>query len=497
MEPFEYGTETVSARHILFVEPDQIFRKQMVCTLVNQGLLVTEASDSRQATTSLEREDFDVVLLAKRLPDGDGTALLPRILAVRPAPPVVIVMTAYYSIEGAVEAIKCGAFDYLPKPFSPDHLTVAVHKALETRTLRLEMGRLTHENILKYGPDAILGDSPVIRDLRDQVRKIAHSEAATILIQGESGTGKDLVAKAIHYASLRAARPFVPITCSAIPDTLLESELFGHERGAFTDAKSTKHGLIELAEGGTAFFDEVAELSLPLQAKLLRFLEDRSFRRVGGTKDIAVNVRIVAATNVKLDEAVAAGRFRSDLYFRLRVVPLTLPPLRTRSEDIPLLAHHFVDLFNKRFRKQFEGLAPAASRRLTDYPWPGNVRELKNTIERVILLERGPLIEADLLLLTENKASLAPLPVPASSQPSLAPDQDLSLKQVELQMLVKALERTGGNQSRAAKLLGVSRDTVRCRIRQHGMQLKTSVVLSRAPAPVPRRLPTGVGASHG
>ncbi len=441
---------------------------------------MTEASDSRQVISSLEREDFDVVLLAKRLPDGDGTALLPRILAACPAPPVVIVMTAYHSIEGAVEAIKRGAFDYLPKPFSPDHLAVAVQKALETRTLRLEMDRITHQNMLEYGPEAILGDSPVVRDLRDQVRKIAHSEAATILIQGESGTGKDLVAKAIHYASPRAARPFVPITCSAIPDTLLESELFGHERGAFTDAKSTKHGLIELAEGGTAFFDEVAELSLALQAKLLRFLEERRFKRVGGTRDISVNERIIAATNVKLDEAVVAGRFRSDLYFRLRVVPLTLPPLRTRSEDIPLLTRHFIDLFNKRFRKQFEGLAPAASQRLTEYPWPGNVRELKNAIERVILLERGPLIEADMLLLTDSRCLAVPLP--GLSRPPPSPERDLSLKRIALEMLVEALERTGGNQSRAAKLLGVSRDTVRGRIRHFGIQLRTSAILSRTPA---------------
>lgn len=462
----------MSASHVLIVDSDTQLRGAAVAALGRAGIEATEASDRAGALRALGGEDFDVVLVAKRLPDGDGLELLARILAARPSSPVIVI-TAYYSVQGAVEAMKAGAFDYLPKPLSADQLLLAVRKALETRSLRLEMGRLTDENISRYGPESIIGKSRVIRALREDVRRIARSQAETILLQGESGTGKDVVAKAIHYASPRAPRPFVAVTCSAIPDALLESELFGHERGAFTDARETKRGLIELAEGGTVFFDEIAELSLPLQAKLLRFLEDRTFKRLGGTKDITVDVRIIAATNVRLEEAVARGRFRGDLFFRLKIVPLTLPPLRERKDDIPLLARHFVDHFNKKFRKRFEGLSQDALDRLVAYPWPGNVRELKNAIERIMLLETGPIIEAGMFLLTDARPARVPPPA----------EQDLSLKRLELETLLRALERAKGNQSQAAELLGVSRDTVRYRMRQYGIRLETRAVVTREVAP--------------
>jgi DNA-binding NtrC family response regulator len=373
--------------------------------------------------------------------------------------------------------MRCGAFDYLPKPFSADQLLIVLEKAIETRGLRREMDRITQENLSRYGVEAIIGQSQAMRLLRDQVRRIAESPAATILLQGESGTGKDLVAKALHYSSPRAGRPFVAINCSAIPETLLEAELFGHEKGAFTDARSTKLGLIEIAGDGTLFLDEVAELSLPLQAKLLRFLEDRTFKRLGGTRDILVDVRVVAATNVDLAQTAKSGKFRQDLFYRLRIVPIRVPALRERRDDIPLLVRHFIDHFNKRFRKKFAGITQEALDLMFEHAWPGNVRELKNAVERVMLLESGPEIRPEMLLVSDAPHA----PPPADAAPAEA-GEDLSLRRLELQALLRALERTGGNQTRAARLLGVSRDTVRYRIRRFGIKVQARITASEPDA---------------
>ncbi|MBI4605485.1 MAG: sigma-54-dependent Fis family transcriptional regulator [Planctomycetes bacterium] len=462
--------------HVLIVEPDRECRSSLLHHLLEEHMQVAEASSIREASSVLEREELDLVFLALRLPDGSGLDLLSRIVSSAPATPVVVI-TAYSSVPSAVEAMKRGAFDYLAKPVSAEELLVTLRKALETRRLRREMTRITQENVARYGLDAIVGQSPAIHSLRDQIGKLAKTPAGTILIQGESGTGKDLVAKAIHYSSSRAQGPFVPINCSAIPETLLESELFGHESGAFTDARLSKRGLFEVSSGGTVFLDEVAELGHGLQAKLLRFLEDRTFRRVGGTRDIAVDVRVVAATNVNLKDAVAEGRYREDLYYRLQVEPVTVPPLRDRVEDIPLLARSFVEHFNRRFRKRFEGLSPEALRRLCSYAWPGNVRELKNAIERVMILEDGPTIEAGILVLSDEwpvaRRSAEP---PAAAE---AAEECLSLEEIELKAVMRALERARGNQSHAARLLGISRDKLRHWVRKHCLAIETRVVRTR------------------
>jgi len=475
--------------HVLVVEPDSRHRKHLATTLGRTPMVVTEACSASETLSAVGADEFDLILLALRLPDRDGLQVLPSLATAHSATPVII-MTAYHSVGSAVEAMKKGAFDYLPKPFSNDQLMVTVRKALEARALRRQIARMTHENLLRYGVDAIIGHSPTIRSLRDQVLRIAESPFTTILIQGESGVGKDLAAKAIHYSSRVASQPFVPINCSAIPDSLLESELFGHERGAFTDATGLKRGMLELADGGTLFLDEVAEMSVHIQAKLLRFLEDRTLRRIGGNKDIALDVRIIAATNVDLEGALADGRLREDLYYRLGVVPLSVSPLRERVEDIPLLVRHFVDYFNKKLRKHFEGATESAMTRFMAHPWPGNVRELKNAVERVMILEEGPMIEARMLYLGERRSSSrlktrvvegVVRAAPAALSPQERHDilvEDLNLEHIELQALARALECSNGNQSRAAKLLGISRDKVRYRMRKYGVHLEARVAIS-------------------
>ena len=352
---------------------------------------------------ALEAEDFDACLLALRLPDGNGLDLLPKLRDGQPTLSMVV-MTAYSSIPSALEAMRRGAVDYLSKPFPADHLRLTLRKVLETGDLRRRLDHLERQQSQQTGVDAIIGVAPSTVALREQIRIIAASPADTILIQGPTGTGKDLIARALHYASPLAQRPLVNINCSAIPDALLESELFGHERGAFTDASARKHGLFEVASGGSAFLDEVAELGPGMQAKLLRFLEDRRMRRLGGTREFHVDVRVIAATNVDLRRAVAEGRFRDDLYYRLRVVPITVPSLAERRDDVPLLARHFVDEFNKRFRRKVEAIDDDAMRALVAYAWPGNVRELKNLIERVMLLNDVPVIERRMLRLPESPA---------------------------------------------------------------------------------------------
>jgi transcriptional regulator with PAS, ATPase and Fis domain len=322
------------------------------------------------------------------------------------------------------------------------------------------------------GVERIIGTSAATARLRETVRKVARSQAMTILLQGESGTGKDLVAQALHEESDRARGPYVPINCSAIPDNLMEAEFFGHEPGAYTDARESKPGLLELAHRGAVLLDEVAEIPLGVQAKFLRFLEDRRFRRLGSTNDVDVDVRVIAGTNVDLGAAVQQGRFRADLYYRLRVVPITVLPLRERPEDIPALARFFLDHYRRQLRRRFDCFEPEAMRRLLVHAWPGNVRELRNAIERVVLLEEGPVVRSEMLILGES-ASAAPAPAAAG--------EDLRLGHVELRTLVRALELSAGNLSRAARLLGVSRDAVRYRMGKHAIRMETRIVVGRPP----------------
>jgi DNA-binding NtrC family response regulator len=351
--------------------------------------------------------------------------------------------------------MKLGAYHYVNKPFNLDEVVLLVEKALETSRLRREVKALRSSQSREFGLDAIVGTSPAMQQAKSLLGRIAASPASTVLLTGETGTGKDLAAKAIHYNSDRAAKPFVNVTASALPEQLLESELFGHERGAFTDARQQKRGLFETADGGTLFLDEIGEMAPGLQAKLLRFLEEKTFKRVGGLADIRVDVRVVAATNRNLEEEVKAGKFREDLFYRLQVMPVTLPPLRERRGDIPLLAAYFIDRFNREFRKRVRGLSSAAQTLLEQYQWPGNVREMRNAIERAMLLvERDRLEPEDFTTLTRTIN-------PAQFK---LPPEGVNLEEVERQLLVQALDRAGGNQTQAAQLLGINRDQVRYRI---------------------------------
>jgi transcriptional regulator with PAS, ATPase and Fis domain len=339
-----------------------------------------------------------------------------------------------------------------------------VQRVLETTRLRREVDRLRKEQEASHGGFRLIGKSAAVDGVIALIRKICASEASTILIEGESGTGKDLVAKAIHHQGPRAERPFVNITCSALAETLLESELFGHERGAFTDARTQKKGLLEIANGGSAFLDEIGEMGQSMQAKLLRFLEEKTFRRVGGTRDLHVDVRIIAATNVDLEEAVRLGRFRADLFYRLEVIRIRMPALRERREDIPLLVQHFLDHYNRELRKSTTGVSPAAMERLVAYEWPGNVRELRNLIERVMILENKPVIE-----LSDLPESIVNPPLRAAAAGEPSPTGG-TLDDMERAAIRAALDQAHDNQVKAAKILGISRDTLRYRMKKYGFQ---------------------------
>jgi DNA-binding NtrC family response regulator len=457
---------------ILLVEDKDSLRTMLRLALEAHGHTVVEARDQPEAAKALQTTHPALVLSDLRLPVGDGFGVLRTAKEIDPELPVMV-MTAFGSIQDAVAAMKEGALDFLAKPVDPDYLLLMVDRALQTRHLAAENLLLKEELAARRGAPQIVGEDPRLK----QVSMALHRAAATdmtVLLEGESGTGKELFARTLHALSPRADGPFVAINCAAIPDTLLETELFGYEKGAFTGAAARKLGKFEIAHRGTLFLDEIGDLPLPLQAKILRALEEKRFERVGGTTPLQVDVRVVAATNRNLRAAVAARQYREDLYFRLSVFPITIPPLRERLDDIPRLAHYFIDRFCRDLNKKSLLLAPSAIEQMQSYRWPGNVRELQNCIERAVILTEGETIHARHLNLSAHAAlAAAPEPLDAWSQidlkGSLADVSRRVLAEVERRKVEQTLKEAGGDRGRAADMLQISYKALVARLKEYGL----------------------------
>jgi DNA-binding NtrC family response regulator len=455
-----------SKGRVLVVDDEEVMRDVLGTLLSREEYVVDLAATGAQALEAVRDGEPDVVLLDLMLPDMDGLEVLQGIRG-REDAPAAIVLTAYPSIERAVQAVRLGAFNFIEKPFKNDNILQQVKIALEQRRLRTENARLKDSLQKKNSFQNIVGKSGAMQQVFTLISQIA-SRRSTVLIQGESGTGKELVARAIHAASTRAGAPYVAVNCGNIPSDLLESEIFGHVRGAYTGATSSKKGLFEVADGGVFFLDEVASISLEMQAKLLRVIQEREFRRLGGLENIKVDVRIIAATNTDLMDAVRNGTFREDLYYRLNVIVVKLPALRERTEDIPLLAEHFIRKYSEENGRELCSLDAGALKVLMDYNWPGNVRELENAIERAVVLCPGTLITADLF--PKNLSQTGP-------DEAAGPQQDrLPLKErvgnFEKSLIVSALEKTGWNQKQAAEMLGVNPTTLSEKLKRLKIRLR-------------------------
>ncbi|HXM21467.1 MAG TPA: sigma-54 dependent transcriptional regulator [Terriglobales bacterium] len=465
----------------MIVDDERLVRWSLRQKCEEWGYHVIEADAGEPALTLAQHESPDLVLLDVRMPDLTGIEVLDQLKKSGDAR-AVIMITADPQLDDVKAALKLGAYDFVGKPVDFDELHVAIKNALEATSLRAEVQTLRGEVRREAGYHSVVSVSPKMTDLMNFVRKVAASETTTILIQGESGTGKDLIAKAIHYESSRQRKPFVAINCSAIPETLMEAELFGHEKGAFTDAKQMKKGLFEAADGGTLFLDEIGELSPLLQAKLLRVLEDQVIRRVGGIRDMQVDVRVIAASNRDLERAVRDGQFRQDLYYRLAIIAIFIPPLRDRKEDILPLVDFFIERYNRRFRKSIRGVTDETRRLIFSHNWPGNVRELKNTIERGMILEDEPFLRPVYLPFSVGESggrTVFERTSPADGGQTLPngrtlprlyiPEGGTSLEEVEHAMVELAMQQAHGNQTHAAKLLDISRDALRYKLKKFGL----------------------------
>ena len=438
---------------ILVVDDDLTHRIMLKTLLSGWGYNITEADDGDSAIASARETPFDLILMDIRMLRVTGLAALPEIKAFNPAIPVIL-MTAYASVETAVDALKKGAYDYLTKPLDFDELRITIDRAMEHSRLK-EENRVLRETLgQSFDRRNIIGRSPAMVKLLDTVARVAPAEA-TVLITGESGTGKEMIAGAIHFNSPRRDGPFVKINCAALTETLLDAELFGHEKGAFTGADRRKEGKFRQADGGTLFLDEVSEMSLAMQVKLLRVLQEREITRVGGEAVLKVDVRIIAATNKDLVRAIETGGFRDDLYYRLNVVNLHVPPLRERREDIPLLARHFLDIFVKKNDKIVKGFTPQAMDHLLKYDWPGNIRELMNAVERGVVLARSDYLTDDEIPLLHERSSVSP--------------KEEHLEAVERETILRILGEAGNNKSEAARRLGITRRTLHKKLKKYGM----------------------------
>jgi DNA-binding NtrC family response regulator len=464
----------MSKAQILVVDDQDSIRHFVTKALEQDGFTVNAVGSVRECRAALEGQLPDLALFDLKLPDGTGLELLRELKRTEPEVPVIL-MTAFGELETAVEAMSAGAFWFVKKPFQNEELLALVNRALESQKMWIELRRLRHRAFADE--DFLHSTSPSMQEAYAIAEQVARGDTTSVLIEGESGTGKEYFANLIHRMSARHDKPFVEINCAAIPSELLESELFGHEKGAFTDARAQKLGLMELASGGTLFLDEIGEMNPMLQVKLLRVLERRTFKRVGGTKDISVNIRILSATNQDLERMVREGSFREDLYYRLKVVPLYVPPLRERKEDILPLSQLFLERFARQFKKPFKNIAPAAERVLHDYPWPGNIRELKNLFERTVLLETGTTLEAHHLKLAPRSRPSADVTLGQrideyvnGAMPAGGIPFEPLVEELERSLILRASYATNWNQSRTAEVLNLKRDKLRYRMKLFGIR---------------------------
>ncbi|MBU4446875.1 sigma-54 dependent transcriptional regulator [bacterium] len=446
---------------ILVIDDDKYIRNTFRDLLSPAGHDVTTLISAEEALKYLKNEDTDLIFLDIKLPGMDGIAFLERLRNLKYNIPVVVI-TGYANVDTSVQAMKLGAKDYIRKPFNLDEISLIVDKIVEEQQIEDQLAYFQKQKDVIFGFGDIIGNSEPIKEVFRFIRQVANSPKTTVLIRGETGTGKELVARAIHYKSERGNKPFIEINCSAFQETLLEAELFGYEAGAFTNAAHRKKGLLELAHHGSFFFDEIGDMAPSLQAKILKVLEKQTFRRVGGTKEINIDTRIISASSRDIEKCISEGSFREDLYYRLNVASITLPPLRKRKEDVILLAEHYLKIYNVEFKKNVSGISDQLKDRLINHSWPGNVRELKNIIERAVLFEHGDMLYGETVTLTESS-----IKKDDDIDKIKIGDQGVSLYDLERSLIVQALHKAKHNQTKAAKLLGLSRETLKYRLKKY------------------------------